>query len=68
MSPDLTKTKFNIGLFLRLYLSKVCQTVHDYNLARGLPICCRFDNLELVSKSQVFQKRKLQFVLWLLYS
>ena len=64
MSPDLTKTKFNIGLFVRLYLSKVCQTVHDYNLARGLPICCRFDNLELVSKSQMRQNQILQFFIF----
>ena len=34
--------------------------LHDYNLASGLHFCCKFDELDFVSRSQVCQKYKLQ--------
>ena len=40
----------------------VFKTLHNYNLAWGLPICTRFGDLDLVSKSQVCQNHKLQIV------
>ena len=36
------------------------QTVRDYYLARGLAIHTRFDDLDLISRSQVCQNHKLQ--------
>ena len=36
--------------------------MHDYNLAEGLASHTRFDNLDLISRSQVCQNHKLQIV------
>ena len=41
-------------------LSKVFQTLRDYNLAWGLQCHSRLDDFDFVSKSQVCQKYKLQ--------
>ena len=40
--------------------SKVFQTLYHYDLALGLPIHTRFDDLDAVSRSQVCYKHKLQ--------
>ena len=36
--------------------------MHDYNFAQGLAIHTRFDDLDLISRSQVCQNHKLQIV------
>ena len=36
--------------------------LHDYNLARGLAVRTRFDDLDLIVKSQVYQNHKLQIL------
>ena len=59
MFPDLTK---NIEVYQRHCVSEVFQTLHYYNLALGPPIYIRFDDLDLVSRSEVFQNYKLQIV------
>ena len=38
------------------------RTLFDYNLARGLAVHARFDDLDLISRSQVCQIHKLQIV------
>ena len=53
-----TTTKKTLLLdFLRTLFKGSLQTVYDSNLARGLAIHTRFDELDLISRSQ-----KLQFV------
>ena len=61
MFSDLTKT-----LILAHCLKEAFQTLHDYYLARGLPIYTRFDDLDLIPKLQVCQNHKLQIVVKLL--
>ena len=39
------------------------QTLHDHNLVWGLAVHTRFDNLDLILRSQVFLNHKLQIVL-----
>ena len=39
---------------------EVFQTLHDYNLAGVLANHARFDDLDLISRSQIFQNNKLQ--------
>ena len=36
--------------------------MRDYNLALGLVIHTRFDDLDLISRSQLYQNHKLQIV------
>ena len=58
--PDVIKT-----LLLTFYghcSIKVFQTLQYYNLACGLLIHTRLDDLELISRSQVCQNHKLQFL------
>ena len=43
-------------------LGEVFQTLHAYNLAFGKPIHTRFDDLNLILKSQVCEKPKLQIL------
>ena len=59
--PDLTKL-FNMGFFCGRCLKEVFQTLLDYYLA-SLPIHTRCKDLDLVSRSQVYQNYKLQIVL-----
>ena len=58
MFPDLTET-FR-WLFRGQYSSKFFQTLHCYNLALGLPIHTRFDDLDPFSRAQMRQNHKLQ--------
>ena len=49
------------------------RTLFDYNLARGLAVHARFDDLDLISRSQVCQTHTLQIVFrlngaWLLHT
>ena len=37
---------------------EVFQTLHDYNLALGLAVHTRFDDLDLISRSQVCENHK----------
>ena len=60
MFPDLTKRKTYHWLFHRHCSSKVFQTLHYYNLAWGVPIHTRFE--DLVSMSQVCQSHNLQIM------
>ena len=41
---------------------EVFQTLRDFNSARGLAIRNRFDDLDLISRSQVCQNHKLQIL------
>ena len=41
---------------------KFFQTLHYYSLSRSLPIDSRFDDLDLVPRSQVCQNHKLKVV------
>ena len=41
---------------------EVFQTLRDYNLAQGLSVHIRFDDLDLISRSQICQDHKLQIV------
>ena len=59
MCSDLTKT---LMLAISRTLKEVFQTLHDYCLARGLPIHTRFDDLDLASRSQVCLNHKLPIV------
>ena len=43
-------------------MREVFQTMHDYNLASRLPVHTRFDNLHLISRSQICQNHKLKLV------
>ena len=62
----MTLTLFQVsGLFHGHCSSKVFQTLYQ-NLAWGLPIHTRFDDLDLVSRSQVCQNNKLQIVFLIL--
>ena len=45
-------------------LKEVFQTLHDYNLAFGLAIHTRFDDLDLISRSQGCQKYEVKIVLF----
>ena len=49
-------------LFHRHCSNEIFQTLHNYNLAWGLPVLTRFDDLNIVSRSQVYQTHKLQIV------
>ena len=49
-------------LFHRHCPSKLFQTLHYYNLAWGLLIHTRIDDLDLVSRSQVCQNYNLEIV------
>ena len=49
--------------FLRHCGRKIFQTLHDYSLAWYLHFHGRFDDLDFVSRSQVYQKYKLQILL-----
>ena len=40
--------------FLGQHESKIFQNLHDYNLARGLHVHCRFDDVDFVSGSHAF--------------
>ena len=62
MSFDLTKTLYCCH-FGGHCLREVFQILHDYNLHQGLAIHSRFDDLDVISKSQVYQNHKLQIVL-----
>ena len=42
--------------------NKTNKKLHGYNLAWGLHCQSRFDDLDFVSRSQVYQKYKLQIV------
>ena len=42
-------------------LSEIFQTLHDYNLAEGLHFHSRFDDLDLVLRSLVFQELQIVF-------
>ena len=53
---------FHIVFFCRYGLREVFQTLRDYNLAWGLAIHTRFDDLDLISRLQVDQNHKLQIV------
>ena len=57
------KIIFNAGLFSDAD-SEIFQTLHDYNLARGLGFHRRFDDLDTVSKLQLCQKYEMQIVLF----
>ena len=60
--PDFSKTSCH-WLFYGHCSSKVFETLHYYNLVWHLPIHARFDDFDLVSRSQVCQNHKLQIVL-----
>ena len=60
MFSDLTKTLS--WLFGGHCLRRVFQTLRDYDLAKDPAICTRFDDLDLISRSQVCQNHKLQLV------
>ena len=61
--PDLTTT---FSLAFSWTLSEVFQLLHYFNFAWGLPIHLRFDDFDLVSRSQVCQNHKLQIVFLIL--
>ena len=65
MFPDLTKSSA-LAFFVDSS-SEGFQTLHNYNLARGLPVHTRFDDLHFVSRSQICQNHadciKLQIAL-----
>ena len=48
--------------FWRTLFNGGFQTLRVYNLARGLAMHTRFDDLDLISRSQVCQNDKLQIV------
>ena len=53
----------NLSLaFGRHCLREVFQTLHDYNLAWGLEIHTRFDDLDLISRLCICQINRLQIV------
>ena len=60
MFSDLTRTI--MLTFWHTCLREVFQTLHDYNLAWDLVLVIhtRFNDLDLISKSQVCQNHKLQ--------
>ena len=63
--PFLKKRMVSFFLFVFCcwhHSSKTFQTLHDYNLAWGLAVHTRFDDLDLISRSQVCQNHKLQIV------
>ena len=54
---------FHIGFFADIAeVIFFFQTLHDHNFASGLPIKVRFDDLDLVSRLQVYQNHKLLIV------
>ena len=57
MFSDFRRT--NVG-FLVDFIYETSFKLHDCNLAWGLPIHTRFDDLYLISRSQVCQNHKLQ--------
>ena len=57
---DLTKS-FIVGFFMDTVQAKFFPTLHDYNLAWGIPIHIRFDDIDLVSWLHVCQNHKLFF-------
>ena len=57
--------KINCWLFHGHCSSQASQTLCYYNLAWGLPIHTRFDDLDLVSRSLVSQNNELQIVFFL---
>ena len=61
MFSDMMKT-FNIGFWGGNCLREVFQTLCDYDLAHGLAIHTRLDDLDLILRSQVCQNLKLQIV------
>ena len=54
-------------LFHRHCSSKFFKTLHYYNLAKGLPVCNRFDDLDLVSRLQVCQNHNKIFFFSILH-
>ena len=56
MFPDFIKkkTSFNVGLFEH-YLSESFHILYAYNFSWGLPIRTRFDDLDHVSRPQVYE-------------
>ena len=54
--------KLEHQLFLRHYVSEVFLILHAYNLAWCPLICTRFDDLDLVSKSQLCQTAFFRFL------
>ena len=46
---------------------EVFQTLHDYNFSRGLAIHTKFDDLDLISRTQVGQNYKLRIVFRFLF-
>ena len=65
MFSDLTKTLS--WLFGGRCLRRVFQTLRDYDLAQDPAIRTRFDDLDLISRSQVCQNHKLQIVFRFMY-
>ena len=63
MFPDLGKKHLNHWLFPDTVQTSFFQTSHNYNLAWSLPIYTRFDDLDLVSRSQVCWHQKLKILL-----
>ena len=57
---DLTKT-LTLAFWQTLFKGGL-SNLRDYNLVRGLAIHTRFDDLELILRSQVCQNNKLQVV------
>ena len=53
---------FEHWLFLGHCLREIFQTLHDYNLAWDLQVRTWFDDLDLVSRSHMCQKHKVQIV------
>ena len=49
-----------LAFFGRHCLREVFQTLCDYNLAQGLTVHTKFDDRDLISRSQVCQNHKLQ--------
>ena len=43
-------------------LREVFQTLADYNIARVLSVCIRFDDLDPILRSHIYQRHKLQIV------
>ena len=67
-SREITDVFFDLAVTLTLAffcghcLREFSQTLSDYNLAPGLAIYTRFDDLDLISRSQICQNHKLQIV------
>ena len=62
MLSDLTQKKPLMLAFWQTLFREVFQTVCGHNLAQGPAIHTRFDDLDLISRSQVCQNHKLQIV------